>query len=118
MADEQRDWPDKRPRELGRVGTVGSFVAAFGLLMLLCYFVGVAWLTSLLVDGMNYFWRFTGSFGWMLMLPCGIAVVVGAGMMLGDWRRRESKEPVVQVKLKSAASYDTTRPQLEYNVEA
>ncbi len=118
MANEQKDWPDKRPRVLGRVGTAGSFVAAFGLLMLLCYFVGMAWLTSLLVDGMNYFWKFTGSFGWMLMLPCGIAIAAGVAMMLGDWKRRAPEEPVVQVKVKSAASYDATRPQLEYNVEA
>ncbi len=107
-----------RPRELGRIGNIGSFVAAFGLLWIIAYFAVISWLTSLLGNTLFYFLLFTSQFGWVMLLSGGIALAVGAGVMAGDWKRRAPAQPAVLEKTRSTVGYDATQPQMEYHIEA
>jgi hypothetical protein len=122
MAINVGNRPDTRPRELGRRGGAGSFVAAFGLMWTVSYVAVMSWITSLVVDSMYYFWQFTMAFGWTIMLGGVIIFAVGVGLMLSDWKRREPEPRVVQMKekekVKRATGYDATQQQMEYHIEA
>lgn len=111
----------RRPRELGLVGTAGSFIAAFGLLWIMMYFVFITWLASLLVDGFYHLWIFTRVTGWVLIMIGGIIFVTGVGMMISDWKRR-APEPLLAPEEEfekpiRTTGYDATQPRMEQHVE-
>lgn len=106
------------PRELGRRGAAGSFIASFGLMWTLSYFVVLSWITSLLVDSYSYFWAFTAAFEWQLLSGGAFLVLFGSVLMLSDWKRREPALPTVTEQPRTAPGYEATHPSMEYQVEA
>lgn len=67
-------------REPEKLGTAGGAIASMGLLLVFTYFCALYWLVSFLYNSISFFWLFTISYGWQLVLAGG--VIMAAGLVL------------------------------------
>jgi hypothetical protein len=106
------------PRELGTMGTAGTMVASFGMLLVVAYFISLYWLVSFMVDATSYFWMVTFSFGWTVLLAGAIITGTGGILMAMDWKRRPEILQEPAVRKDTRLNYESMQPVMQQNIEA